>query len=364
MRFMRSDAYYMKRALALARRGQGLVSPNPMVGAVVVSPRGEILSEGYHARFGGPHAERVALEKLNYSAEGCTLYVNLEPCCHHGKTPPCTDAILEAGIKRVVVGTLDPNPQVAGAGVRLLEEHGVEVKVGVLEDVCLRLNRGFFKWIRTKRPYVILKWAQSIDGRIAARSGDSKWISGERALHYAHRLRAFCDAVLVGLGTVLADDPQLTVRRCPGVDPLRVVLDEYLEAPLDRKVFSTPPKTLVFTCRSDAEKERALADAGVRVERVSRGEGGVCLEEVLERLGAMGVTTLLVEGGSRVHSSFIRLFLFDEIQAIVAPRILGDGVGCVGGFGFDRVSDAMRLSLEARRGLGEDTLLVATFHQA
>ena len=355
---MRSDEYYMARALVLARRGLGYVSPNPMVGAVVVSSNGEILSEGYHSRFGGPHAERVALEKLGYRARGCTLYVNLEPCCHHGKTPPCTEAILESGIKRVVVGTLDPNPLVSGRGVEFLKSHGVEVKVGVLEDMCRWLNRGFFKWIRCRRPYVILKWAQSLDGRIATASGHSKWLSCDVSLRYAHRLRAYADAVLVGSGTVLSDNPLLNLRLWRGRDPLRVVLDSRLSLPLDRKVFSCPPSTVVFTCSPNGGKMRALKERGVEVFQGPAGEGGVDLGFVLDRLGLMGITTLLVEGGGRVHGSFVKSRLFDEVQVVLTPRILGDGVGAVTGFGVETVSDGVELRTCVVRRLGRDVLVV------
>jgi len=253
-----SDESYMRLALRLARKGAGRVSPNPMVGAVVVDPSGEIISTGYHPEFGKPHAERIALKKLGYKASGATLYVNLEPCCHHGKTLPCTEAIIKSGVKRVVVGVLDPNPQVSGRGVEILRKHGIEVKVGVLEEECKWLNRGFFKWVLKGIPYVVLKWAQTLDGKIATVTGESKWISSERALNYAHRLRAESDAVVVGKNTVLADDPELTVRRVRGVDPLRVVLDSKLELPLDRKIFHVPPKTLVFTLSEDEKRIKAF----------------------------------------------------------------------------------------------------------
>ncbi len=355
---MRSDEYYMKRALALARRGQGFVSPNPMVGAVVVSPDGRILSEDYHPRYGDLHAERRALEKIDYRAEGCTLYVNLEPCCHYGKTPPCTEAIIRSGVKRVVVGVLDPNPAVSGKGVRILEEHGIEVRVGVCEDLCHRLNRGFFKWVRTKRPYVILKWAQSIDGRIATESGDSKWISCPVALRHAHRLRAFADAVLVGSGTVMVDDPLLTVRLVRGRNPLRVVLDGDLSLPLDRRIFSVPPATLVFSVRGDDGKVRELERRGVEVVFVPEADGGVDLDEVLRLLGERGVTNLLVEGGSKIHASFIRRGLFDEVQVIISPKIVGRGIGAVSLSGIGRIDESVRLKPVSLRRLGEDVLFV------
>ena len=355
---MRSDEYYMWRVLALARRGQGHVSPNPMVGAVVVSPDGEILAKGYHRRYGDLHAERVALEKLGYRAKGCTLYVNLEPCCHYGKTPPCTEAILESGVKRVVVAVLDPNPQVSGRGVQILRDHGVEVTVGVLEKQARWLNRGFFKWIRTGRPYVILKWAQTLDGKIATDTGDSKWVSCSVSLRYAHRLRAESDAVLVGRQTALKDDPRLNVRLVKGKDPLRVVLDTDLTLPSNLKLFDGSVKTLVFTACQDQKRIKSLESDTVEVVRVSRKGDGLALDEVLDELGKRGITKLLVEGGGRVHASFVKEKLFDEVQAVVALKLLGSGVSCVGALGIERMAEAVKLRLVGCRKLGEDILLV------
>ncbi|BAT71385.1 diaminohydroxyphosphoribosylaminopyrimidine deaminase/5-amino-6-(5-phosphoribosylamino)uracil reductase [Thermosulfidibacter takaii ABI70S6] len=356
---MRFDEYFMWRALALARRGQGYVSPNPMVGAVVVSPDGEILAEGYHRKFGDLHAERIALKKLNFKAHGAILYVNLEPCCHYGKTPPCTEAIIESGIKRVVVGVLDPNPKVAGKGVDILKKHGIEVKVGVLEKQCYWLNRGFFKWVRKGIPYVILKWAQTLDGNIATIGGDSKWISGKVALRYAHKLRAESDAVLVGKGTVLADDPQLTVRLVKGKNPMRVVLDSNLSVPVDRKIFDTSAKTVVFTVRPNHQKEKVLSEKGIEIVATTSDDGNVNLIKVLEELGKKGVTKLLVEGGSKVHASFIKSKLFDEIQVVVAPKIVGEGKPPVADLNILKIDDALKLSFSCVRRLREDLLVVA-----
>ncbi len=355
---MTEDEKYMSRAIKLAQKGAGWVSPNPMVGAVIVDEKGRIVSEGFHKRFGGPHAERVALEKLNFKAEGYSLYVNLEPCCHHGKTPPCTQAIIEAGIKRVVVGMADPNPLVNGRGIEMLKSHGIEVVVGVLEERCKELNKAFIKWITRKIPYVTLKWAQSLDGKIATKTGDSRWISSERALKFAHKLRALHDAVLVGKGTVEKDDPMLNVRLTRGRNPLRVVLDAELSLPLDRKVFSVPPETVVFTASGSKEKEKRLKEKGVEVIRIPESEGKVSIKEVLKALGERGITSLLVEGGSQTHASFIKEGLYDEIQTVIAPKIIGKGIGATGIEGINKVEDAVKLHLLFTRRLGEDVLIV------
>ncbi|NPA15500.1 MAG: bifunctional diaminohydroxyphosphoribosylaminopyrimidine deaminase/5-amino-6-(5-phosphoribosylamino)uracil reductase RibD [Deferribacteres bacterium] len=355
---MTQDEKYMSRAIRLARKGAGWVSPNPMVGAVIVDENGRIVSEGFHERFGGPHAERVALEKLNFNAKGCTLYVNLEPCCHYGKTPPCTQAIIKSGIKRVVVGMADPNPLVSGRGIEILRNHGIEVVVGVLEERCRELNRAFIKWITRKIPYVTLKWAQSLDGKIATKTGDSRWISSEKALKFAHRLRALHDAVLVGKRTVEKDDPMLNVRLVRGRDPLRVVLDADLSLPPDRKVFSVPPETVVFTASGSKEKEERLKEKGVEVIRIPESEGKLSIKEVLKTLGERGITSLLVEGGSQTHASFIKEGLYDEIQAVVAPKIIGSGIEAAGIEGINRVEDAVKLRLLSARRLGEDVVIV------
>ena len=352
-----TDEGFMAQALKLARKGAGWVSPNPMVGAVVVDQKGRILARGYHRRYGGLHAEREALKKLDWRAPGATMYVNLEPCCHYGKTPPCTQAIIQGGIRRVVVGTLDPNPLVAGKGVEALRSAGIEVEVGVLEEECRDLNRAFFKWVTTGIPWVVLKWAQSLDGTMATASGHSQWISGPEALKYAHALRAESDAVLVGRETVALDDSRLTVRLVKGRDPLRVVLDTTLSLPLDLKVFSPPPSTLVFTLGGDKGKMEALRERGVEVV-VLEGEGRrISLEAVLKELGKRGVTQLLVEGGGGIITSFLRKSLADEIRVIVAPILLGKGRSPVGDLGLERVDQGVKLEKVVYRRLGRDLLV-------
>ena len=356
-RYSSQDERFMALALRLARKGAGWVSPNPMVGAVIVDREGRILAKGYHRRFGGLHAEREALKKLNWKAPGATMYVTLEPCCHYGKTPPCTEAIIQAGIKRVVVGTLDPNPLVAGKGVKILEEAGIQVDTGVLEEACRELNRAFFKWVTTGLPWVLLKWAQSIDGTIATASGHSQWISGPAALKYAHRLRALSDAVLVGRKTAAIDNPRLTVRLMKGKDPLRVVLDTHLSLPLDRELFTTPPPTLIFTLAQDPKKTELLKRRGVEVVVLEGDTGKIPIKSVLEELGRRQVAQLLVEGGGGVITSFLKQGLADEIHVIVAPIILGEGRPPVGNLNLERVDQGIRLDRVTYKKLGRDLLI-------
>ncbi len=351
------DEKFMALALRLAKRGAGWVSPNPMVGSLVVDQKERVLAQGCHRCYGELHAEREVLKKLDWMAPGATMYVNLEPCCHYGKTPPCTEAIIHAGIKRVVVGTLDPNPLVAGKGVEALRSAGVQVDVGVLEEECQDLNRAFFKWITTGLPWVVLKWAQSLDGTMATASGHSQWISGPEALKYAHGLRAISDAVLVGRETATLDDPQLTVRLVKGKDPLRVVLDTHLTLSSDRKLFTTPPPTLVFTLKGDSTKIEGLKRKGVEVVVQKGPTGELPLESVLKELSERQVAQLLVEGGSKVITSFLRQGLADEIHTIVAPIILGQGSPPVGNLNLERVDQGIKLEKVTHKRLGRDLLV-------
>jgi diaminohydroxyphosphoribosylaminopyrimidine deaminase/5-amino-6-(5-phosphoribosylamino)uracil reductase len=346
---------FMAMALALAKRGAGKVSPNPMVGAVVVSPDGEVLAKGYHRRYGGLHAEREALKRLNWRAEGATVYVNLEPCCHYGKTPPCTEALIEAGVSKVVVGMVDPNSLVAGKGISILRQAGVEVVLGVLEDECRHLNRTFIHFITTGTPWVLVKWAQSLDGRIATSSGDSRWISCESSLKFAHRLRAEADAVLVGRETVEMDDCQLTVRLVKGKNPLRVVLDSRLTLSPEKRVFSADARTLIYTLSEEKKRISDFQQRGVEVISL-QGEKRVPLPLVLKDLGKRGVASLLVEGGGEVITSFLRLGLANEVAVVVAPLILGKGREAVRDLGIEKMCQGLRLTRFERRRLGVDTL--------
>jgi len=326
-----TDKLYMRRALRLAARGSGWTSPNPMVGAVVVR-NGRIVGEGYHRRVGGAHAEVNALRQAGEAARGATLYVTLEPCNHHGRTPPCTEAVLAAGIRRVVVGMKDPNPRVSGGGLEKLRSEGVDVMAGVLEEECRALNQPFLKWASRGVPHVTLKAAATLDGRIAARTGDARWVSNEKSRRYTHRLRHWLDAILVGVGTVLADDPLLTARLpgSPCRQPLRIVLDGGLRLPESSQLVRTAAEAPVLAvCGEDApkDKRRRLEDLGVEVLPVPRAESGCDLAALLRELGNRSVTSLLVEGGARVHGSFLDRGLADALALFLAPKILGDAEG-------------------------------------
>ncbi len=334
----------MRLALKEGRKGLGRTSPNPPVGAVVVKD-GQVVGRGYHRRAGTPHAEVNALREAGEAARGATLYVTLEPCAHYGRTPPCTEAILAAGIRRVVIGCRDPNPKARG-GAEILASRGVEVKTGVLAEECAELCRFFLKSVKTGRPWVLAKVAMSLDGRIATREGDSKWITSEAARKVGHRLRAVYDAILVGRGTVQADDPALTARIPGGRDPIRIILDTRLTLPLSAKVFNLPGKTIVWAGKeAPASKEKELTSKGVEVWRLANEGKGVSLEEGLKEAVKRGILSILVEGGAAVHGSFFDSSLVDEIAFFYGPLIIG-GKGAkeaIGGEGAATLAAAKRL---------------------
>jgi diaminohydroxyphosphoribosylaminopyrimidine deaminase / 5-amino-6-(5-phosphoribosylamino)uracil reductase len=358
------DARFMRRALELAERGRGLTSPNPMVGAVVVSD-GEIVGEGYHERAGGPHAEVVALAAAGARSRGATIYVTLEPCSYHGRTPPCARAVIDAGIRRVVAALVDPNPRVSGRGLTILRSAGVEVAEGVLTSLAESQNRAFVAAMRLGRPHVTLKAAMTLDGRIADRQCESKWITGEAARAVAHRLRAESDAIVVGVGTLLRDDPALTVRldRPWPREPYRVVLDTRARTPLDARMISsgTPARALVIT-GDDADPARvaALAAVGATVVPVSLCDGRVDPRAALATLADREVRAVLVEGGGEIHGAFVDAGLVDRVAVFVAPRLMGGRAATpsIGGSGLP-LGGALRLSaLEVSR-LGDDLLIEA-----
>ena len=356
------DEDYMKQALQLARRGLGKTSPNPMVGAVIVKDD-RIIGKGYHHHFGGKHAEVNAINDAEESLEGATLYVTLEPCCHYGKTPPCTDAIIRNKIGRVVIGTLDPNPQVKGKSVEILNRHGVETRVGVIEEECRSLNEAHFKYMTTGIPLVTLKFAQTIDGRIATAAGSSQWISSERFKPLAHKLRATNDAVMVGVGTVLADDPQLTVRTVKGRNPVRVILDSGLRIPLDSKVLGNQeaaPTIIATTPHADETKLSRLRQMGLEVLAIpTDGEGKVDLRHLLSALGKRGISSVLVEGGSSVITSLLRQGSADKLVIAIAPKIMGKGIEAVGELNISDVNQSLKLSFARIHRVGEDLVIEA-----
>ncbi|MBN2574637.1 MAG: bifunctional diaminohydroxyphosphoribosylaminopyrimidine deaminase/5-amino-6-(5-phosphoribosylamino)uracil reductase RibD [Deltaproteobacteria bacterium] len=360
----------MREALRLAERGRGSTKPNPVVGAVLVKG-GKILARGFHRRAGQPHAEIEALAKVSMRAAGATLYVTLEPCCHKGRTEPCTQAILRSGVRRVVVGCCDENPLVSGRGIATLRRGGVIVRAGCLKEECRRQNRAFFTWIRGRRPWVTLKAAATLDGCIGDRTerrlrGTSRWITGRPARAAAHQLRAEHDAVLVGVGTVLADNPRLTVRLCKTArQPLHVVLDSHLRTPPAAALLRTSLPALIVAAtpkrpdRALAVRQRWLTAAGAEVVFLPPDrDGRPALPALLRLLAAREVQSLLVEGGGRIHGAFVRAGLVDSVAVFLAPRLVGSGVPIVEGLGLDWRRPAL-LGPISVRGVGEDVLLTA-----
>lgn len=355
-----TDQTYMQMALDLARKGWGWTSPNPMVGAVIVKG-GRIIGQGYHARHGDLHAERAALTACTEDPKGSTMYVTLEPCCHHGRQPPCTKAILEAGIARVVVGSGDPNPQVAGKGLGVLRASGIQVTEGVLEAECKALNHVFFHFISTGRPYTVLKYAMTLDGKLAAYTGASQWITGEEARRHVHRSRGRYRAILVGVGTVLADDPQLTCRIEGGRDPLRIVCDTHLDTPLSAQVVQTARKvpTLLATCVAAPQAKAPYEALGCRVLTLPERAGMVDLHVLWDTLGLEGIDSILLEGGSALHWSALEQGLVNKVQAYIAPKLLGGSAAKspIGGQGFPHPDLSVRLKNPVVTQIGDDFLI-------
>ncbi|MGB3942511.1 MAG: bifunctional diaminohydroxyphosphoribosylaminopyrimidine deaminase/5-amino-6-(5-phosphoribosylamino)uracil reductase RibD [Candidatus Manganitrophaceae bacterium] len=353
----------MKRALRLAGRGRGKTAPNPMVGAVVVKS-GRIVGEGSHPGPGLPHAEALALAQAGEKAKGATLYINLEPCCHTEKrTPPCTEAILRAGIRRVVAAMADPNPMVSGNGFKILQKKGVEVTEGLLQEEAAQLNEIFIKYITTQRPFVILKSAMTLDGRIAAPNGQSRWITGETARREVHRLRSEVDAVLVGIGTVLADDPMLTARRGGErgkmSNPIRIAIDPHLKIPLKARLatsISEAPTWVITTSDASSTKIGRLEKQGVRIEILPQTRGEIALGLLFERLGKAGVTSLLIEGGGIVNGIALRAGEVDKVILYLAPKLLcGENAkSAVAGPAFASLDTALLLERMTVRKIGDD----------
>lgn len=368
------DAEWMKLALQLAAAALGQTSPNPVVGAVVVRD-GELVGMGAHLRAGEPHAEVHALRMAGEKAAGAVLYVTLEPCNHHGKTPPCTEQIIAAGIRKVVVGCRDPHPLVQGSGIARLRSAGLEVVVGVCEEEARRLNRFFFKWAETGRPFVTVKTAATLDGKLAAYTGDSRWVTGEAARRQVHRMRREHDAVMVGINTVLQDDPQLTVRLGQGnKQPLRVVVDSQLRLPLDcRLVRDGEAPTLIFTTAGSPEEKRArLQELGVEVAVVPAapspdGKSGepamrVDLAAAMRELGKRGVTSVLAEGGGTLNFALLERRLVDQVVAFIAPKLIGGRQAPTpfDGTGWPEMAAAVRLVDVRMEQVGEDYCLIGT----
>jgi len=362
-----SDISFMKLALREARKGLGRTSPNPCVGAVVVK-NGHLIAKGYHRKAGTPHAEVHALKAAGDDARDATLYVTLEPCNHTGRTPPCTHAIVKSGISRVVIGMVDPNPLVAGSGYDFLVTQNIEVKRGVLTEECQEINFPFIKHITTGTPWVILKAGCSLDGRIAVSSGKSGWITNEVSRRAVHRMRDKVDAILIGIGTALQDDPSLTTR-LPGrksQDPLRVILDSHLRLTPGAKMLTqySDNETWIFCCPDyDRSKAALLEQAGARIIPVEcNNAGSVSLPAVLRKLGESQKNSVLVEGGSHIHGSFLREDLVDQVSLFIAPLFLGsDAIPVVDKMGIDIVQNGKRFSITRTRRYGDDVLFEGVF---
>ena len=376
-----TDKDYRERAIELAKGGIGWTNPNPLVGAVIVKD-GRIIGEGYHRRYGELHAERNAIASLTESAQGATMYVTLEPCCHYGKTPPCTEAILENGIRRVVIGSSDPNPKVAGKGAGILRAAGVQVDEDFMRKECDSLNPIFFHYITSRTPYVIMKYAMTADGKIATKTGASKWITGEAARNKVQKLRHRCMGIMVGIGTVLADDPMLNVRLLEGKSPIRIICDSHLRIPLDSQLVQTAkeyPTIVAYATdlNSDGEasvwkKERGpvqevrlqekigkLEGLGVQTLMVSNGSGQVDLKKLMEILGEQGIDSILLEGGGILNDSALRAGIVQEVQAFIAPKIFGgnDARTPVAGVGAELPKDGILLEFGKATQIGEDLLI-------
>lgn len=357
------DKYYMEMALDLARKGQGFTSPNPMVGAVVVK-NGKVVGTGYHRAVGRPHAEVNAIDDAGDGAKGAALYVNLEPCNHSGRTPPCTHQILQAGIRRVVVAMKDPNTEVKGGGIDFLKKHGIHVTLGVCEEKAKRLNEIFVKYVSTKRPFVILKCAATLDGWIATRSGDSKWVTNKCSRGFVHEMRHAVDAILVGVNTVHADDPSLTARLDHGQakDPIRIILDTHLSISADARVLrlkSDSDTILVAGEGVNKEKKTALEKNGARIIESPTENDLIEMDYLMGQLGELGITSLLIEGGGRVIASALNAEIVDKILFFYAPKILGgdDGISICRGEGPDVMSDCISVRNIAVQRFGDDVMI-------
>lgn len=356
-----TDIIYMKRALTLAKKGVGKTAPNPAVGCVIVK-NGTIIGEGWHQKAGGPHAEIHALEQAGSEARGADVYVTLEPCSHTGKTPPCCDALIRAGVKRIIAGMSDPNPLVNGGGLQALRIAGIDTVCGVLEDACRAINRPFLKYLATGRPYVTYKCAMTLDGKIASVSGDSRWISGEASRKIVHRMRHESDAVMVGVDTVIADNPLLTVRHIKGRDPLRIIVDSTLRTPESAAVLSgaMAPGTIIATTETNAKAYGRYLNTGARVLVCSSDNGRVNLRDLWGKLGEQGLHSLLLEGGSHLAGAALALGLIDRCVFFYAPKVIGsDGCSPFALTGTINMADSIPFCDLSMRRVGADIMVTA-----
>ena len=358
-----NDQFYIEKALALAAKGRGRTSPNPMVGAVIVK-HNKVIAQGYHKKAGTAHAEIVALKKAGADAKDATLYVSLEPCCHTGKkTPPCTNAIITAGIKHVVIAMKDPNPKVSGKGITALRKAGITVRSGIMKTEAEKLNETFSKYITTREPFVLLKIAQSLDGKIATAKGESKWITGAFARKYVHKLRNDYDGLLIGSGTLLKDNPSLDCRARGGVDPFRIIVDTSLKTPLNSKALKfTDNKTIIATTKkADTGKIIKLEALGVSVLILKEKAGQVDLRHLMKELGRLNITSVMIEGGSSIAASALSCGIVDKVMFFIAPKIIGgaDSISSIGGRSPALLKNAIQLKHFQATAYGDDILMEA-----
>lgn len=356
------DRQWMRRAIALARAGVGRTSPNPSVGCVILNRDGAVAGEGATASGGRPHAETIALAAAESAARGGIAYVSFEPCAHHGKTPPCADTLIEAGLKRVVVGCLDPYPPVRGRGVARLRKADIEVALGVLENECQRVNEGFITRVTRRRPFVMLKLAMTLDGRIATRDGDSRWISSEESREIVHRWRAEYDAVVVGAGSVIADNPRLTCRIEGGRDPMRIIVDGRLRSPADAVVFSQRSSAITMLVTAPerlAKARRSYGSRGVEILGIAASRGEIQIVELMRELARRGCSKVMIEGGAHLAGAALRAGIVDRVAMFIAPKIVGGGLSAIEGLEIGKMKAAIKLSNLSGRQIGPDWLLEA-----
>ncbi|WP_195263166.1 bifunctional diaminohydroxyphosphoribosylaminopyrimidine deaminase/5-amino-6-(5-phosphoribosylamino)uracil reductase RibD [Clostridium sp. 1001275B_160808_H3] len=355
------DKKYMQLAIDLAKNGKGKVNPNPLVGAVIVK-NGKVIGQGYHKKYGGNHAEIEAINNSTESVEGATIYVTLEPCYHYGKTPPCVDKLISSKISRVVIGSLDANPLVSGKSIDKLKQVGIEVNVGVLEEECFRLNEVFMKYIKTKKPYVVLKSAVSLDGKIATKTGESKWITGEISRLKVHELRNELSAIMVGINTVLQDDPSLTCNINNGRNPIRIIVDSNLRIPLDSKILKNSHnyKTIIATTKNaDLKKKKLIEELGAEVLIIKSLNNKVDLNDLMIKLGELKIDGILLEGGGELNFSALKAEIVDKVMIFIAPKIIGgrNSKTSIEGEGINLLSESYKIDNLKTENLGEDILL-------
>lgn len=356
---------YMARAIELAKSGMGHTSPNPMVGCVVVK-NGTIISEGCHERYGEYHAERNALLKCQEDTTGAHLFVTLEPCCHYGKTPPCTQIIIEKRIAKVYIGSVDPNQLVCSKGIKLLRDAGIEVETGILEEECIKLNEIFFHYITTNKPFVALKYAMTMDGKICTVTGDSKWITGLSAREHVHLLRKQYSSILVGVDTVLADNPMLNCRIEDGVDPVRIICDSKLRIPVDCDIVKSACSIrTIVACTPDASEEKmnVLRDLGAEILIIEEKDGHINIKTLIEELGKIKIDSVLVEGGAKIHGSFVSEGIMDKIYCYIAPKVVGGRAKSpIEGVGISLMKDAISFDKVNITAFGNDILIEANMN--